>query len=247
MKGNMQETWTMCELYEVYSTNLGALTQKQMFAHLCEYFGKEIVVLNVEGCETVVGFKNYIAKTLKMVKRSKMDDEDEVDKLIRRIKSEVARLPKPKDSLNDEFGCLRKGDKSVLVKRLGVPDENAPLPNVVLVDGSQLLYHIVWPVAGTIKDIASSINTRLSTAAGVNETLVIFDRYNDKPTAKDHERRRRGGIGAIDYKMTVNTPLPCRGAVMKGTSTKTQLLRLLCTFDLTTNLICEPHRLHCEA
>ena len=85
-------------------------------------------------------------------------------------------------SLIDEFGCLRKGDKSVLVKRLGVPDENAPLPNVVLVNGSQLLYHIVWPVAGTIKDIASSIDTRLSnayTAAGVNETVVIFDRYND--------------------------------------------------------------------
>ena len=56
MKGNMQETWTMCELYEIYSTNLGALTQKQIFANLCEYFGKEIVVLNVEGCETVVWF-----------------------------------------------------------------------------------------------------------------------------------------------------------------------------------------------
>ena len=91
---------------------------------------------------------------------------------------------------------------------MGVPDENAPLPNVVLVDGSHLLYHIVWPVAGTIKDIASSINTHLSNAytAAVNETLVIFDRYKDEPTAKDHERRRRGGIGAIDYKLTVNTP-----------------------------------------
>ena len=85
-------------------------------------------------------------------------------------------------SLIDEFGCLRKGDKSVLVKKLGVPDENAPLSKVALLDGSQLLYHIVWPVAGTIKDIASSIDTRLSnayTAAGVNETVVIFDRYND--------------------------------------------------------------------
>ena len=75
-------------------------------------------------------------------------------------------------------------------------------------------------MAGTIKDIASSINSRLSiayTAAGVIETLVIFDHYNDEPTAKDHERRRRGVIGAIYYKLTVNTPLPCREAVMKST------------------------------
>ena len=67
-----------------------------------------------------------------------------------------------------------------------------------------MLHHIVWPVAGTIKDIASSINSRLSnayTAAGVNETPVIFDQYNDESTAKDHERRRRGVIGAIDYKL----------------------------------------------
>ena len=36
-------------------------------------------------------------------------------------------------SLIDEYGCLRKGDKSVLVKRLGVPDSNAICPNIVIV------------------------------------------------------------------------------------------------------------------
>ena len=44
-------------------------------------------------------------------------------------------------SLIDEYGCLRKGDKSILVKRLGVPDSNGICPNIVLVDASQLLYH----------------------------------------------------------------------------------------------------------
>ena len=90
-------------------------------------------------------------------------------------------------SLINEFGCLRMGDKSVLVKKLGVPDENAPLPIVVLVDASQLLYHIVWPVAGTIRDIASSINARLTnayTAAGADETLVIFDVTMMSPVPK---------------------------------------------------------------
>ena len=34
-------------------------------------------------------------------------------------------------SLIDEYGCLRKGDKSILVKRLGVPDSNGICPNIV--------------------------------------------------------------------------------------------------------------------
>ncbi len=95
-------------------------------------------------------------------------------------------------SIIDEFGCLRKSDKSGLVKKLGVPDENPTFPNVVLVDASQLLYHIVWPVAGTIRDIASTINARLAntyTVAGA-KTLIIFDHYSDEPTAKDHEMTR---------------------------------------------------------
>ena len=59
-------------------------------------------------------------------------------------------------SLIDEFGCLRKGDKTALVKRLGGPVNSAPAPDVVLVDASQLLYHVVWPVAGTAGDLTSS-------------------------------------------------------------------------------------------
>ena len=43
---------------------------------------------------------------------------------------ELSHVP---PSLIDEFGCLRKGDKTVLVKCLGVPDNGAPAPNVVLV------------------------------------------------------------------------------------------------------------------
>lgn len=128
---------------------------------------------------------------------------------------------------------------------MGVPDENAPLPNVVLVDASQLLYHIVWPVAGTIRDIASSINACLTnayTAAGADETLIIFDHYNDEPSAKDHERRRRAGVGATEYKPTINTG---REAVMKSISNKTQLSRLLCTYDLTADKILLVNHMDC--
>ena len=71
------------------------------------------------------------------------------------------RSPVP-PSLIDEFGCLRKGDKTVLVKCLVVPVNGAPAPDVVLVDASQLLYHVVWPVAGTAGAFDLSFVVRLS-------------------------------------------------------------------------------------
>ena len=54
-------------------------------------------------------------------------------------------------SLIDEFGCLRKGDKTLLVKGFRVPTNSATSPDVVLVDASQLICHIAWPVAGTAR------------------------------------------------------------------------------------------------
>ena len=53
-------------------------------------------------------------------------------------------------SLVDEFGYLLKGDKSVLMKRLGSDSESVPKPNMLLVD------HIVWRTSGTVADIAES-------------------------------------------------------------------------------------------
>ena len=65
-------------------------------------------------------------------------------------------------SIIDKLGCLRKGVKTVLVKRLGGPVNSAHAPDVVLIDASQLLYHVVWPVAGTAGDLTSSFSVRMS-------------------------------------------------------------------------------------
>ena len=46
-------------------------------------------------------------------------------------------------SLIDEHGCLRKGNKSDLVKRLGVLETLPNTADAVIVDVSQLFYHIV--------------------------------------------------------------------------------------------------------
>ena len=140
-------------------------------------------------------------------------------------------------SLVDEFGYLRKGDKSVLVKRLGSESESMPKPNVLLVDANQLLYHIVWPTSGTVADIAESCKARLTSGDKYQGStiFVIFDQYAGL-SAKDHERQRRAGEGAAEYQLTLTSRLPTRDAIMKNTANKRQLNQLLCRFNLGHNI-----------
>ena len=137
-------------------------------------------------------------------------------------------------SLIDEYGCIRKGSKAVLVSRLGVTISNPPSPDTLLVDASQLLYHIVWPSSGTVGDLADGMRSRLIKYNGV-ETYVIFDRY-DGISAKDHETQRRAGEGSAQYQLTLTSPLAGRDAVMKNKANKRQLSQLLCTHYIGSNI-----------
>ena len=67
------------------------------------------------------------------------------------------------------------------------------------------------------------------------EVLVIFDRYDDR-SAKDHERIRRAGEGAVNYNITISSKLPCRDAIMKSKANKKVLVRVLSTFNLGNNV-----------
>ncbi len=87
-------------------------------------------------------------------------------------------------SIIDEFGYIRKGQKSVLIKHLGHSHAD-----VVLVDGNQLLYHIVWPVCGKSSDIAQNIKAKLEKKHHKTTKYVIFDQYKTL-SAKEHERQR---------------------------------------------------------
>ena len=107
-------------------------------------------------------------------------------------------------------------------------------PDIVIVDGQQLLYHIVWPCAGSASDLANSMKDRLGQYQPT-EVLVIFDRYDDR-SAKHHERIRRAGEGAINYNITVSSKPPCRDAIMKSKANKKALVRVLSTFNLGNNV-----------
>ena len=56
----------------------------------------KIVVLHVEGCASIVGFRDVVGKTVKMVKYDGVDDES-VETVVRRVKTEVLALPRSND------------------------------------------------------------------------------------------------------------------------------------------------------
>ena len=78
-------------------------------------------------------------------------------------------------ALIDEYGCLRKCGKSVLVKCLGVSATNQPAPDVVLVDAGQLLYHVVWPVAVTAGDLGPRLSRKTQTRFKTNLKLTVLN------------------------------------------------------------------------
>ena len=140
---------------------------------------------------------------------------------------ELAPVP---PSLIHDYGCLRKSDKSIIVRKLGSTIASPSDPDILLIYGNRRLYHVVWPVPGTVENIAASIKARLGTLS-YKVVYVIFDRY-DGVSAKDHERLRRPGDGTRPYHLATNTPLPARKYVMGDNDNKRQLIQLLCPFHI---------------
>ena len=134
-------------------------------------------------------------------------------------------------ALIDEYGCLRKSDKSVLVKSLGVVRIAPCAPDIVFVDGGQLIYHVVWPVSRTMVELAASFSTRLGDYPPETKKVILFDRYDQEtPSAKDHERARRGS--AKEVRITTNTRLLCREIILHNSKNKNMLNNILCGYSL---------------
>ena len=134
----------------------------------------------------------------------------------------------------DEYGCLRKGSKAPLAHKLCVKAQLPPPPDLTIVDASQLLYRVVWPLREIVSVLVESIKTRLSIIAG---EILVFDKYHEV-SAKDHERMRGAGIGSINYDLTRNTPLPSRDTIMRDKH-KLQLSECLSTYDFGEDVTVE--------
>ena len=77
-------------------------------------------------------------------------------------------------SLVGEYGCLRKGNKAVLMHRLVVKQCQLQRPDVVTVDAQQLLYHVVWPCGGGVGVLIESLKARLALCPATEKILVFY-------------------------------------------------------------------------
>ena len=106
---------------------------------------------------------------------------------------ELSSVP---SSIIDEYGCLRKGSKAVLLSHLGIPYEKGvlhektnlsgdeavadtvPSPDVVLIDAQQLLNHITWPHEGTAANLVDSMKHKMLKYSD-SDKILVFDKYED--------------------------------------------------------------------
>ena len=90
MAENMTETWTTSDLYSMYLAASGTVSRRQFLSNITAYFGDKLLLLHIEGCESVVGFKDSLGQFIKIAMKSdSSSDIDEMEKLVRTIRSEV--------------------------------------------------------------------------------------------------------------------------------------------------------------
>ena len=84
----MRSTCTSTELNEKYVSYGGELACKLVFTKL----GDDIVVLCIEGCASIVRFREFVGNIVKVVKVDTVDEEKE-DVLVRKITNEAHGIP----------------------------------------------------------------------------------------------------------------------------------------------------------
>jgi chorismate mutase len=98
MAKNATENWTTSELYSMYLAASGTVSRRQLVSTITAYFGDELLMLHIEGCDSVVGFKDSLGQFIKIIKTSKSQgDDDALEKLVMEIRSVVMATPRPGD------------------------------------------------------------------------------------------------------------------------------------------------------
>ena len=76
----------------MYSGHGGMLSSKQMFMKLKQHLGDEIITIRCDGCASLIGFKQFAGKTMKFVKTTTHEEENEIDAIICKVQKEAREL-----------------------------------------------------------------------------------------------------------------------------------------------------------
>ena len=87
MNSNVSRLWNSLELHSVYIEVGGVFSRRTMINNLLDCLERNVVLVEVEGCASIIGFKEAVAKSLKLVKLNE-EDESSVDNVVRKIRQE---------------------------------------------------------------------------------------------------------------------------------------------------------------
>ena len=80
-------------------------------------------------------------------------------------------------SLFDQYGDMLSRTKSTLTHRLVQYIPKTDTPNLVIVDGIALIYHVVWPQNGTVQTLCESMVSRVADVNIVDDVYIVFGIY----------------------------------------------------------------------
>ena len=66
--------WTSIELHDKYKSFSGLLTWRQMLKKLHDYFNEDVVVVHMDECASLIGFRSFVSKTLQVVMIDSCDE-----------------------------------------------------------------------------------------------------------------------------------------------------------------------------
>ena len=89
MYANQNRFWNSIDVHVMYSSFGGELNRRQMFTKLVSCLGDDAIVLRMEGCATIIGFKEFASKNLKLVQTDAADEESVIDVVVRTVKKEA--------------------------------------------------------------------------------------------------------------------------------------------------------------
>ena len=86
MHNDKSRLWNSIELHELYVQCGGDLGGKAMLSNLMNCLGNDGVIIRIDGCASVIGFRETVGNMLNMVKT---DDSDRVDDVVRQVRAEA--------------------------------------------------------------------------------------------------------------------------------------------------------------
>ena len=67
MKNDISRLWTSLELHSVYTEFGGVLSRRTMIDNLVDCLGQKVVVVGIEGCASIIGFRDAVVLDLEML------------------------------------------------------------------------------------------------------------------------------------------------------------------------------------